>query len=72
MREFAELSYCVIRYIEKKNISEAVGLGKEKPPTKYLKDAGNIDNDLTDEEWERFRESYKDYENYFDSVRSSC
>jgi len=39
MREFAELSYCVIRYIEEKNISETVGLGKEKPPTKYLKDA---------------------------------
>jgi hypothetical protein len=31
-----------------------------------LKDAGNIDTDLTDEEWERFKESYKDYENYFD------
>jgi hypothetical protein len=27
MREFAELSYGVIRYIEEKNISEAVGLG---------------------------------------------
>jgi 20S proteasome alpha/beta subunit len=72
MREFAELSYCIIRYIEEKNISEAVGLGKEKPPTKFLKDAGYIDTDLTDEDWERFKESYKDYENYFDRVRPSC
>jgi 20S proteasome alpha/beta subunit len=71
MREFAELSYCVIRYIEEKSISEAVGLGKEKPPTKYLKDAENIDTDLTDEDWEQFKDSYRDYENYFDSVRPS-
>jgi hypothetical protein len=46
MREFAELSYCVIRYVEEKNKSETVGLGGNKPPTKYLKDAERSDTDL--------------------------
>ena len=65
----AELCYCVIRYIEERKISHTIGLGQRKPPIKYMKDAGPIDIDLNDEGWQRFSESYKDYENYFDSIR---
>jgi hypothetical protein len=68
MRGFAELSYSVIRYIELKNISATVGLGSNKPPIRYLSNSGNVDTDLSDQEWERFKETYQIYADYFDRI----
>ena len=70
MSKFAEISYNIIRYIEEKKISESVGLGGNKPATKYLKDGERLDTDLTDEEWKQFEASYPSYEKYFDSLNS--
>jgi hypothetical protein len=57
MSEFAELSYSIIRYIEERNISAAVGLGPHRPPVRYLSDLGNTDTELTDNEWRQFRDA---------------
>lgn len=70
MREFAELSYSIIRYIEERNISAAVGFGSNKPPVRYLSDVGNIDTELTNEEWGQFKETYEIYAENFDRIAS--
>jgi hypothetical protein len=68
MREFAELSYSVIRFIEEKNISVTIGLGNNKPPTRYLSNSGITDTELSDEEWELLRQMYPTYRKYFESI----
>jgi 20S proteasome alpha/beta subunit len=70
MGEFAELSYSVIRYIEEKGISAAVGLGLNKVPVRYLADIGNTDIALSNEEWEQFKKTYQTYADRFDKNTS--
>ena len=43
MKEFAELSYCIIKYIEKKKLSDSVGTGHDELSIKYLEDTGDLD-----------------------------
>ena len=43
MKEFAKLSYCVIKYIEKEKLEESIGTGPNEPSIKYLKDGAELD-----------------------------
>ena len=70
MKEFAKLSYSVIRYIEEKNLDDSVGLDNNRPPTKYLKDRDALDTDLNDEECKEFQDGYHKYSEYFDGIKS--
>lgn len=61
MKDFAALSYCVIRYIENENLDESVGTGKNEPSIKYLADSEELDYEPSDTELDNFKNAYSQY-----------
>ncbi|MGB8937604.1 MAG: hypothetical protein WCC17_21145 [Candidatus Nitrosopolaris sp.] len=56
MKEFANLSYCLIKYIEKRNPEQSVG---GEPWVRYHKDGEDLDIVPKHDEIEEFQESAK-------------
>jgi 20S proteasome alpha/beta subunit len=61
MKQFASLSYSVIRYIEKQKPKGKVGVGDGKPNIRYLPNGAIADNEPSVEEWSYFEKSYLTY-----------
>lgn len=68
MKDFAELGYCIIKYIEKRGLELSVGVGVGRPSIRYLKDASEIDTKPTDEELNEFENSCNVYSIRFDEL----
>jgi len=69
MKDFAELGYCIIKYIEKTGLELSVGVGVGgRPSIRYLKDASEIDTKPTDEELNEFENSCNVYSIRFDEL----
>ncbi|MGC2570367.1 MAG: hypothetical protein WA364_02565 [Candidatus Nitrosopolaris sp.] len=43
MRDFAAVSYCIIRFIEREELAVGVGVGDNNPSIRYLKHGTDID-----------------------------
>jgi 20S proteasome alpha/beta subunit len=56
MKEFANLSYCLIKYIENRNLEQSVG---GEPWVQYQKDGEDLDTEPKHDEIEEFQESAK-------------
>jgi 20S proteasome alpha/beta subunit len=56
MKEFANLSYCVIKYIEDRNLEQSVG---GEPWVRYQKDGEDLDKEPEEDEIKEFQESTK-------------
>jgi 20S proteasome alpha/beta subunit len=61
MKDFAGLSYCVIKYIENENLDESVGTGKVEPSIKYLADDTELDNEPSDIELNNLKNASSQY-----------
>jgi len=68
MKDFAELSYCIIKYIEKLEPYGTVGTGGSKPSIRYLKHFGDIDVEPSDVEFQEFERAYGEYEVKFNEI----
>jgi 20S proteasome alpha/beta subunit len=68
MREFAKASYCIIKYLEKENLDESVGVDVYNPSIKYLKDGAEIDTEPYANEFTKFEESYDTYARGFATI----
>jgi hypothetical protein len=68
MRDFAELSYCIIKYIEKREPYGTVGTGGNKPSIRYLKHFGEIDVQPSDAEFQEFERAYDKFEVKFNEM----
>jgi len=68
MRDFAELSYCIIKYIEKREPNGTVGTGGNRPSIRYLKHYGDIDVPPSDTEFLQFEGAYGEYEVKFNKI----
>ena len=68
MKDFAELGYCIIKYIEKRGLEPSVGVGVGRPSIRYLKDAAEIDTESTDEEFNEFENAYTAHSIEFDEL----
>jgi 20S proteasome alpha/beta subunit len=71
MKDFAQLGYCIIKYIEQRKIEPSVGVGIGRPSIKYMKDAGVLDNEPTDEESNEFENGCAVFTSKFDELSSS-
>jgi hypothetical protein len=56
MKEFANLGYSLIKYIENRNLEQSVG---GEPWVRYQKDGKDLDTEPTHDEIEEFQESAK-------------
>jgi hypothetical protein len=61
MKQFASLSYSVIRYIEEQKPKGKVGVGGGNPNIRYLQNGAVADNEPSVEEWNDFEKSYPIY-----------
>ena len=68
MKDFAELGYCIIKYIEKRGLEPSVGVGVGRPSIRYLKDAAEIDTESTDEEFNEFENACTAHSIEFDEL----
>jgi 20S proteasome alpha/beta subunit len=68
MKEFAELSYCIIKYIEEKKLNDSVGTGLDEPSIKYLEDAGDLDTEPLDKELKEFKQACTRYAKRFGDI----
>jgi hypothetical protein len=68
MREFAEASYCIIKYLEKEKLDESVGVDVYNPSIKYLKDGAEIDTEPYANDFTKFEESYDTYARGFATI----
>jgi hypothetical protein len=68
MRTFAELSHCIIRFIEKKELAVGVGVGANNPSIRYLENSANIDIPPTTAEFNSFEGLYESYSKEFRTI----
>lgn len=68
MKEFAELSYCIIKYIEEKKLNHSVGTGHDEPSIKYLEDTGDLDTEPLDKELKEFKQACSRYAKRFEDI----
>jgi 20S proteasome alpha/beta subunit len=68
MKEFAELSYCIIKYIEEKKLNDSVGTGHDEPSIKYLEDTGDLDTEPFDNELKGFKQACSRYAKRFGDI----
>jgi hypothetical protein len=68
MREFAELSYCIIKFIEKNQLDQSVGVGNGRPSIRYLEDAEDLDFEPSDNEYCEFENAYVNYLSRFKGI----
>jgi hypothetical protein len=68
MRDFAELSYCIIKYIEKPEPGGTIGTGGNRPSIRYLKHYGDIDVQPSEIEFLQFEKVYLEYETKFNKI----
>jgi hypothetical protein len=68
MKDFAELGYCIIKYIEKRGLEPSVGVGVGRPSIRYLKNAAEIDSEPTDEELNEFENACAAHSIEFDEL----
>jgi len=57
MKDFAKLSYCIIKYIEDVEPQGSVGVGGGRPHIRYLPYNSKTDIEPTEQEWTEFRKS---------------
>jgi 20S proteasome alpha/beta subunit len=68
MKEFAELCYCIIKYIEEKKLNDSVGTGHNEPSIKYLQDTGDLDTEPFDNELKGFKQACSRYAKRFGDI----
>ena len=71
MKDFAELSHCIIKFIEYEGLDLSVGVGENNPSIKYLKDGGEIDTEPDNREFSDFENTYNSYKNKFKEILDS-
>lgn len=71
MKEFAELSYCIIKYIEEKKLNDSVGTGHDEPSIKYLEDTGDLDTEPFDKELKEFKQACSRYAKRFGDIQAA-
>jgi hypothetical protein len=68
MRTFAELSHCIIRFIEKEELVMGVGVGANNPSIIYLENGADIDMPPTTAEFNSFEGLYESYSKEFRTI----
>jgi hypothetical protein len=68
MKEFAELSYCIIKYVEEKKLDDSVGTGLDEPSIRYLEDAGDLDTEPLDKQLKEFKKVYSRHAKSFGEI----
>jgi|ERR671918_1724248 20S proteasome alpha/beta subunit len=71
MKEFAELSYCIIKYIEEKKLDDSVGTGLDKSSISYLEDTDDFDTEPSDMEFKEFKQACSGYEKIFGDISAA-
>lgn len=69
MKDFAKLSYCVIKYIEIEGLDDSVGTGNDEPTVKYLADDAEIDREAPHDDLNEFKNVYSEYADKFRSLK---
>jgi 20S proteasome alpha/beta subunit len=72
MKDFAELGFCIIKYVEEEGLEPSVGVGDKRPSIKYLKDGGEIDTEPEPNEFSDFENAYNSYKNKFKEILDSA
>ena len=65
MKDFAEMAYCIIKYIEKEKLEPSVGVGDNNPSIKYLKNGHEKDTEPDNIEFIDFENAYISYKKRF-------
>lgn len=68
MCDFAILSHCIIKFIEKEELAVGVGVGSGNPSIRYMKHGGDTDNAPSPEELSYFDTQYEIYSKKFRKI----
>ena len=68
MKEFAELSYYIIKYIQEKKLDDSVGTGDDEQSIKYLEDAGDLDTEPLKKQLKEFKKGYSRHAKRFGDI----
>lgn len=68
MSDFAKLSHCIIKFIEKEELAVGVGVGSGNPSIRYMKHGGDTDNAPSPEEFSYFDTQYEIYSKNFRNI----
>ena len=65
MKDFASLSYSIIKYIEEQDPKGSVGVRSERPNIAYLRYGAQSDSQPPEEDWKNFETSLPEYYSHF-------
>jgi hypothetical protein len=68
MKDFAILSHCIIKFIEKEKLAVGVGVGNGNPSIRYLKHGVDIDTTPSPEDFAYFDTHYEAYSENFRKI----
>jgi hypothetical protein len=68
MRDFAKVSHCIIKFIEKEELAVGVGVGNNTPSIRYLEHGADIDVQPKVADINSFESCYEQYSKDFKSL----